>query len=510
MTRTVVAWCPEWPLVAASAAGTVAAVLRANRVVALSAAARAEGVRLGQRRREAEAASSDLVFVPDDPVRDVRAFEPVIRAVSAFAPQVEVTRPGVCSLAARGPARYFGGEEALAALIATAASTAAVEVGGVHSPGCRVGIADTAFAARLAARDSVVVAPGETARWLAGFPVGVLADRAVAEFLTRLGIHRLGDFAAMDEAVVSGRLGAEGTRSHRLARGLDDHRLVLGEPLADLSVQRELEDEVDQVETVAFIAAGLAEELVLRLSERSLSCTRLLVEASTAKSEELSRWWRADRPLTPRAMVDRVRWQVEGWLGSPGGPSAGITLVRLTAGEVAADNGRQLGLLGESEAAAQHVERAVARVQGLLGHESVSTGVLAGGRAPSEQVRLVCWGEPRPRGEEAAKPWPGRLPPPAPSVVYEEPVQVSLRDHQGRPIEVSGRGRASGAPARLWLTPGEEHEVTGFAGPWPSDERWWDPALHTRKARMQVMLDDGSAHVLALERGRWAIEATYD
>ncbi len=447
----------------------------------------------------------------EDPGRDVRTFETVVSAVARFTPQVEVTRPGVCSLPARGPARYFGGEEALAASLVLAATEAAHQIGGEHAPPCRVGIADTPFAARLAARESAIVPSGRTAGWLAPLPVSVLGVASLGEFLGRLGIHRLGQFAEMDEGVVSGRLGTEGMRAHRLARGLDDHRLALDEPPPDMSIQRELDDPVDRVETIAFIATGLAEELASRLSGRGLACTRLCVEASTEHAEELSRWWRADRPFTARSMVDRVRWQLKGWFGlASGAPSAGITLIRLTAGEVAPDSGRQLGFLGEPAEASQRVERAVARVQGLLGHESIGTAVRSGGRGPLEQVRIVAWGEPRTEGSGVTQPWPGRLPPPAPTVVYSTPIEISVRDLHGQPVEVSGRGRPSGAPARLFLGPGREYAVTGWAGPWPSDERWWDPALHRRRARMQVLLEDGSAHVLALEGGRWAIEASYD
>jgi protein ImuB len=52
--------------------------------------------------------------------------------------------------------------------------------------------------------------------------------------------------------------------------------------------------------------------------------------------------------------------------------------------------------------------------------------------------------------------------------------------------------------------------VVGWAGPWPIDERWWDPQQARRRARFQVALSDGSAHLLTLEGGRWWIEATYD
>jgi protein ImuB len=52
--------------------------------------------------------------------------------------------------------------------------------------------------------------------------------------------------------------------------------------------------------------------------------------------------------------------------------------------------------------------------------------------------------------------------------------------------------------------------VRAWAGPWLYDERWWDPIGHRRRARFQVVLEDGTAHLLTIEAGRWWVEATYD
>ncbi|MFI6024401.1 Y-family DNA polymerase, partial [Amycolatopsis magusensis] len=62
----LVLWCPDWPVVAACAAEGVpqtrpAAVFSGNRVVACSALARADGVRRGMRRRDAQARCPELV-----------------------------------------------------------------------------------------------------------------------------------------------------------------------------------------------------------------------------------------------------------------------------------------------------------------------------------------------------------------------------------------------------------------------------------------------------------------
>jgi len=512
--RTLVVWCPHWPLVAAGLDGVPAAVLRGNRVVAVSAPARAEGVRLRQRRREAEATCPGIALVREDPVGDLRAFEPVVSAVGEFTPVLELTRPGVCSLPVRGPARYFGGEAPLARQVADTVERAA----GVRP---RVGIADTPFAARLAARHGLVVPPGETAAWLAGLPIGVLGPPDLVELLGRLGLERVGDFTALDEGIVGSRFGSEGVRAHRLGRGLDLEALALSDPPPDLSVARELEEPVDQVEVVAFLAAGLAEELVGRLAPRGLACSKLLVEAATEHAEETSRWWRAEQPFTERAMVDRVRWQLEGWLsgpfGAPGAPTAGITLVRLTAGEVVAEEGRQLGVFGEPAEVRQRVERHVARIQGLLGHEAAGTAVLTGGRGPGDQARFVPFGEPREEPASLHHPWPGRLPSPAPALVHADPSAARVLGWDGQAVGVTGRGRCTAEPATVELPAALSPErstgrlaVVGWAGPWPAEERWWDPEGVRRRARLQVQLEDGSAHVLVLESGRWGVEATYD
>ncbi|HEY4728964.1 MAG TPA: hypothetical protein VIJ32_12345, partial [Actinomycetes bacterium] len=130
----LVVWCPDWPVVAAGAPpDSLTAVVHANRVVACSAAARAEGVRPGLRRREAQGRCPELELLAHDPARDARAFEPVLVALEALTPWVEVLRPGECAFPARGAARYHGGEPALAVTV-TAAVHAALEGRGHRRP----------------------------------------------------------------------------------------------------------------------------------------------------------------------------------------------------------------------------------------------------------------------------------------------------------------------------------------------------------------------------------------
>lgn len=401
--RVLALWSPDWPVTAAARAARVpahrpAAVVAANRVLACSALARAHGVRRGLRRREAQARCPDLAVLTSDPDRDARAFEPVVAAVEELAPGVEVVRPGLVALPARGPAGWFGGELVAAErLIDQVAARTHVE--------CQVGIADGLFAAVLAARRGVAVEAGHTPAFLAPLDVAELdrdpdVDRSeLVGLLHRLGLRNLGAFGALDAEDVASRFGADALLAHRLARGLDPRPPVRRWPPEELAVETELDPPVDRVDAAAFAARGLAERLHRVLAGHGLSCTRLGVAAATVGGEELHRVWRCAEPLTPAGTVDRVRWQLDAWLtrrGPVAGESGGLHRLRLVPEETVTAGALQLGLWGDVGEGDERAGRALVRVQALLGPEAVVTAALVGGRGPAEQVRLVPWGDERP------------------------------------------------------------------------------------------------------------------
>jgi protein ImuB len=504
--RTVVVWCPDWPVRASGADPTrPVAVVHANRVVACSAVARAEGVRIGQRRRQAEAACAGLVTVARDPDRDARAFEPVVAAVAAVCPLVEVVRPGLVAFAARGPARFFGGEAALLHHLTDAVSAAMVGMVGL------VGIAEGCFAATLAARRGRVVPPGETPEFLAPLPVGALdisgleGAEELAGLLGRLGIRTLGRLAALPAPQVLARFGGAGAAAHRLARGLELCPLDARRPPDDLTVSVELDPPVERVDTAAFAAKALADRLHEGLAERGLQCTLVRIEAESEHGELLSRCWRHDGTFGAATLAERVRWQLDGWISGPVGPrpTAGVTLLRLVPEEVVADQGSQQGFWGGVAEADRRAARVLARLQGLLGPDGVLTTVVEGGRAPGERVRAVAWGDRGGPLRPPELPWPGRVPPPAPTLVPGG--TAALRDAAGDPVVVTGRAEVAVAPATL-----DGAAVVSWSAPWPCHERWWDPEAQRRRARMQVVTDDGRAVLLAVEQGSWSVEAVYD
>ena len=109
-----------------------------------------------------------------------------------------------------------------------------------------------------------------------------------------------------------------------------------------------------------------------------------------------------------------------------------------------------------------------------------------------------------------AEPWPGQIPAPSPTRIHPDSLPIELLDDGGGIVGVSGRGELSGAPCILQRPGAPPRRLVQWAGPWTVEQRWWDPLTSRRRARLQVVLDDGSAHLLALEGQAWSVEATYD
>ena len=530
--RTLVVWCPDWPVSAAGHRSEEAvAVVSNGKVIAASAVARRSGVHPFQRRRQAESCCPGLVIVARDEGTEVRAFEPVVVALERFGALVAVRRPGWAALATHGPARYFGGEESFAGDVAEAIEALGEGLGlsGTPKPAVeraplvgawwRVGIADGPFAATMAAQRGCIVPRGGTRAFLASFDIGRIGSAELCDLLRRLGIMTLGGFAALEEADVLARFGPDGARLHQLARGLDEGPLDVRPRRRDFAVEKRLEPPAADVDTTAFLARNLAEELCAQLAGEGLACSLLGIELETSTGNRLERRWAHDGAWTPALVAERLRWQLEAWLGSVDSSwgadgtdeRSGIARVRLVPADVVADSGRQLELWGRPCTDDERIARVFARIQGLLGPEAVVRPLLIGGRGPAERVRSVPFGDPFPaRPDDVARPWPGQLPCPNPTVVPEVPYPAEVLDGDGRHVGVDGRGTPSGVPARVVIGGLPPSSVVAWAGPWPIDEHWWDTAAHRRRARFQIVTADGEAYLLAVDRGRWIVEGSYD
>lgn len=505
--RCLVVWFPDWPVTAwrrteTQAPEAAVAILETGRVLACSAAAHAEGVTEGMRRREAQARCPGLVVVASDPGRDERVFTTVLDHLERVAPGFQVVRAGLCAIPARGVARYYGGELPAAEVLLDVL----VELG---LPDARVGVADGLFTAEQAARLATpeepahLVPPGGAAGFLAPLSVSVLADDALAVLLRRLGVRTLGNFAALEPGAVRERFGAHGARLHALAGGRDSRPHLPRTPPPELIREASFEPPLELVDQVAFSVRAVVDEFVAALSTHRLVCTELRVGCTDADGRLSERVWLHPAAFDAAAVVDRVRWQ----LAAAEGLRGGIAGVRLE--PVALDDAahHEPGLFGAGVDERMH--HALSRVQAMLGHEGVVTPVIAGGRWLAERQVLVPWGERAVTAATRAEPWPGSLPAPAPATVFPRPHPVAVLDARDAAVAVDDRDVLSAVPVLL-VDGGRRRPIEAWAGPWPVSERGWDAVRGRRAHRFQVVDADQTAWLLVLEQGSWWAEGRYD
>lgn len=143
------------------------------------------------------------------------------------------------------------------------------------------------------------------------------------------------------------------------------------------------------------------------------------------------------------------------------------------------------------------------------------TPAVSGGRGPTQRTRLVPWGDHLDDGQQAMRPWPGRLPSPAPSVIIDPPRPMRVLDALGHTVLVTDRGTIPAPPHRFHLDQqgnSPVHVVTAWAGPWPVDERWWDTEAARHLARMQLVDSAGHAYLTCFDvpAQHWLLEGIYD
>jgi len=444
-------------------------------------------------------------------------FEPIVRAIAEVAPLIEVGEPGTVLFPTRGPSRYFGGDAALAIRIADVLEGALRQCGSLEAA-FGVGIADgrlmATIAAHLAQRSEVIPVGASRAR-LADCPVTVLADHAdvgrdVVSLLQRLGIATLGDVAALPESTVTARFGSVGAEMHRLARGDDRYPPVVVPPPPDHATTRRFDDPMEDVNAVVAVGHAVAGELCTHLAEHGAVCVRVQVCLLADHGEQSDRVWYRPDGLGLGAITERIRWQMEGWVGVRG-LTSGVVLVRLIPLELRPFEGQQGGLWGAASAVDEAARRATGALVALLGTDAVRVPEWRGGRDPAETfvrtpASLVDL-ERRSTAVLVEHQWRGALPSPFPTRVYESPIPVDVVDRDGARVTVSGRHELSAAPTCVVIDR-IAHDVVRWAGPWPVEECWWDARRHRRAVRMHVIAE-ARAMVLALENGRWSIVAEF-
>lgn len=431
--------------------------------------------------------------------------------------------------AMKGPARFFGGEDDVLRHVVQLCRRDGVDAG--------VGVADSRLAAMWAAslaHPVHVVPAGRTAEFLAPLSVGGLAHFVRVEpdtlsLLSRLGLRTLGALAGVPRATLSDRFGPDGDTLAVLSSGGNLHAPRFDTPPDAEIVVDEFDDALDDLDTVVRRGADLLHRLVDDHARRGLVICRVAVSFVTDHDDMCARVWYHPEGFAAGALVERIRGQVEAWAASSRAPTAGVSRIVLEVHDTAVHRPHQPGLWGGRSEADRAAHRAVTRVRSLVGDQRVVVPEWRGGRDPMRQYvttsvalvdiedsvaarRRVTPGDVHPAR------WNGVLAGMAPSIRVEPPVRVEVLDSRGESVAVNGRHLLTAAPFRVVLQ-GGVWSVVQWWGPWPVEERWWDPSRRRRAARVQCVVASGDARhedagheeawLLSLEQRVWWLVGTY-
>lgn len=464
-----------------------------NLVVAVNKLATEAGIRVGMRRREAEAVCPTVATIEHDPGAEMARFERVAVAVETLIPRIEVVIPGLILAPVTGAVRYFGGEEPLIDRVAK-------EIDAVAGQGFRLGLAAGPFAARRAAEIATEADPlyivAEDDAFRAMLDVEALGSDDMAAVFRWLGISTLGELAALPREAVVSRFGPDGLRAHRLATGEDRNtqdRVIA----ADLSLEEKFDPPLENLEQAAFIARSLAHQLLEAPVMQGATPHRIEVEAEAADGAVRSRTWRSADPFNEPMLAERVRWQLQAWLDTAqlrSGPGirGGLVRLRIAPADLS-DDGRQL-VLDEDALSAAEAQRAFAQTQAIVGNDEVLQAIPQGGRDPGERALWYRWGENPPAPErDPQAPWPGQIPAPLPALVPPDPYPLEVEWDAGIPTRVRLGTR--------WV------EVISWAGPWRKVGKWWDGE---HPADRYQLVTSAGAFLCAVVQGKTYMAGVYD
>jgi DNA polymerase IV len=164
-----------------------------------------------------------------------------------------------------GSLRLFGTGEEIARKVKARVQT-------VERLTASVGVAANKFVAKIASDlrkpdGLVVVEPGREKEFLDPLPIGRLwgVGRKTEEALRRLGIERIGQLAAWDEAGLVRRFGASGAHLHELSQGLDTRAVSPVEGLKSIGHETTFERDTLDRDLLRATLLGLTGKVAHRL-----------------------------------------------------------------------------------------------------------------------------------------------------------------------------------------------------------------------------------------------------
>ncbi len=256
-----------------------------ERVAGMNENARQLGVEMGALKAQLEA-WDNLVLRPRSESLENSAHAALLDCAQSFSPEVEDTCPDAILLNLAGLEPLFGPPSQIIHSLAERAWQLGlkINVAAAANP-------DTAFLGAHGFSGVTLISEGFEAQRLGGLPVDVLfecfsqdAEQSARwlETFDRWGVRNLRSLAALPEVPLSERLGQEGVRLQKLARGANLRKLRLFETPAIFEEGVELEYPIVLLEPLAFLLNRMLEQVCVRLESRALAAQELRLSLELA------------------------------------------------------------------------------------------------------------------------------------------------------------------------------------------------------------------------------------
>jgi protein ImuB len=276
------------------------------------------------------------------------------------------------------------------------------------------------------------------------------------------------------------RLGPEGIRLWKLARGVWERPLRPCEPAALFEEFADLEHPVTLLESLAFLLTRMLADLCRRVRGTNELRLRLGLEGGGEHVRTLR------LPVPTRD--HRACWKLLQLDLEAHPPGAPVVAVRLAV-EPAAPRVVQQGLFTPPTPAPEKLEVTLARIGKLVGPEKLGAAELLDTHRPGAfRMRgLTLDKAPAGRGQ-------GGVSPQLALRVFRPPLRAAVQLQSERPVRVVARGVRG--------------EVVARAGPWRSSGDWWTSQAWSRD-EWDVVLHSGLLCRIYCG-GSWFVEGVYD
>jgi DNA polymerase IV len=348
------------------------------RSVVLSATypARAFGVRSAMPVARATRLCPHAVFISPRHGRYAAVSREVMAIFRAVTPEVEPLALDEAFLDVSGALRRLGGPAHIGQLIRA-------QVSDQQGITCSVGVATTKFVAKLASvhckPDGLLVIPaGRVLDFLHPLPVAALwgVGAQTGQVLARLGLRTVADIAQAPQAALERELGrAAAAHLMALAHGQDDRRVLASAAEKSIGAEETFPHDVVDPDVIRRELLRLSGRTARGLRSSGCAARTVVVKLRLASFKTITR----SRTLAdPTDVAQQIYLTACALYSASGlGPQARLRLVGVRAtGLIPATGAATQLALGESPAPWREAERAVDRIAGRFGTDTVRPAAL--------------------------------------------------------------------------------------------------------------------------------------